>query len=69
MIEIDVIHKLINIFKDSNIEDMELSKLSLKAIYNMVNEKNFWKRESIKLLDDLLTNMGDEIDSMFVRII
>ncbi len=68
MIEIDVIHKLINIFKDSNIEDIDLSKLSLKAIYNMVNEKHFWKRESIKLLDELLTSMGDEIDSMFVSI-
>ena len=60
------IEKLIEVFKDSNIEDLDLSKVAAKAIHNMTNENVYWSKDSIKKLDDLLTNVGDELDSIMV---
>jgi hypothetical protein len=36
ILERKAIEKLIDVLKDSNIEDIELSKVSAKAIHNMV---------------------------------
>lgn len=59
-----VIPKLIDVFKDSNIEDMDLSKVTAKALHNMVHDNNYWTVEIIKKLDDVLTNLGEELDSI-----
>ena len=40
-----VIPKLIDVLKDSNIEDMDLSKVAAKALHNMVHENNYWSIE------------------------
>jgi hypothetical protein len=61
-----VIPKLIDVLKDSNIEDMDLSKVSAKALHNVVNESNYWTLESIKKLDENLTSLGEELDSIMV---
>lgn len=63
-----VIPKLIDVLKDSNIEDMDLSKVAAKALHNMVHESNYWNIEQIKKLDDVLTNLGEELDSIMVNI-
>lgn len=41
----NVISKLIDVLKDSNIEDMELAKVAAKALHNMCSENNFWPIE------------------------
>jgi hypothetical protein len=50
--------------KDSNIEDLDLSKVSSKAIHNMVGESSYWNYELTKKLDELLTEIGDELDNI-----
>ena len=40
-----VIPKLIDVLKDSNIEDMDLSKVSANALHNMAVERNYWNIE------------------------
>lgn len=42
LLEKPVIKKLIEVFKDANIEDLDLSKVSAKALHNLVNESNAW---------------------------
>ena len=37
-----VIPKLIEVLKDSNIEDLDLSKVTGKALHNMTSESNYW---------------------------
>ena len=38
----DVIGKLIEVLKDANIEDLDLSKVAGKALHNVVHENNYW---------------------------
>ena len=40
-----IVSKLIDVLKDSNIEDMELSKVSAKALHNIAGENNYWTLE------------------------
>ena len=35
LLEMNVVDKLIEVLKDSNLEDMELSKVAAKAIHNL----------------------------------
>jgi hypothetical protein len=64
-----VVQKLIDVFKDANIEDMELSKVAAKALHNVVGENNYWTREQKGRLDEFLTSLGEELDSIMVRFI
>lgn len=66
VLEKGVISKLIDVLKDANIEDMELAKVSAKALHNIACENNFWSIEAIKKLDDILTELGEELDSIMV---
>jgi len=64
-----VVPKLIDVLKDSNIEDIDLSKVAAKALHNMTQVKtpkmnDFWTNDSIRRLDDVLQNLGDELDSI-----
>ena len=65
----NVIPKLIDVLKDSNIEDLELSKVAAKALHNMVAEGTYWNLDIIKKLDEVLTNLGEELDSIMVLLI
>jgi hypothetical protein len=42
-----VISKLIDVLKDSNIEDMDLAKVSAKALHNISKDSNYWSIEQI----------------------
>jgi hypothetical protein len=66
VLEKGVIPKLIDVLKDSNIEDMELAKVSAKALHNIAGENTHWSIESIKKLDEVLTGLGEELDSIMV---
>lgn len=67
-----VVPKLIDVLKDSNIEDIDLSKVAAKALHNMTQVKaevkpkinDYWTNDSIKKLDGVLQNLGDELDSI-----
>jgi hypothetical protein len=71
-----VVPKLIEVLRDSNIEDIDLSKVAAKALHNMTQVKpefqskmnDYWTNESINKLDEVLQNLGDELDSIMVSI-
>lgn len=67
VLEKGVIPKLIDVLKDSNIEDMELAKVSAKALHNIAGDNSYWSIESIKKLDEVLTSLGEELDSIMVN--
>jgi len=69
ILERDVISKLIEVLKDSNIEDLDLSKVCAKAIHNVAGESNYWEPEMISKMDTILTDIGDELDSIMVSCI
>ena len=66
VLEKGVIAKLVNVIKDSNIEDMELAKVSAKALHNITGENAYWTIDLIKQLDEILTSLGEELDSIMV---
>lgn len=67
VLEKGVIAKLVNVLRDSNIEDMELAKVSAKALHNITGESVHWTIELIKQLDEILSSLGEELDSIMVR--
>jgi hypothetical protein len=66
-LEKQVIPKLIDVLKDSNIEDLDLSKVAAKALHNMITEGANWTLDIIKKLDDVLSSLGEELDSIMVN--
>ena len=68
IIERGVISKLTEVLKDANIEDIDLSKVSAKALHNMVEESNYWSVDMINKLDGVLTSLGEELDSIMVSL-
>lgn len=69
ILEKGVIKKLIDVLKDSNIEDLDLSKVAAKALHNMTGDNNYWTRDLIQKLDEILSNLGEELDSIMVKLI
>lgn len=66
-----VVPKLIDVLKDSNIEDIDLSKVAAKALHNMTQVSkgkinDYWTNESINKLEEVLQSVGDELDSIMV---
>jgi len=48
---------------------MELAKVSAKALHNVASENNYWSIDQIKKLDEILSSLGEELDSIMVRLI
>lgn len=48
------IDKLIDVLKDANIEDMELSNVAAKALLNMTENTNYWVQETVLKLEEIL---------------
>jgi hypothetical protein len=70
-----LIPKLIDVLRDANIEDMDLSKVSAKALHNLVirqvgdgpsKEDIVWQHDWLKKLDEILSSLGEELDSIMV---
>jgi len=62
-----LIPKLIEVLKDANIEDMDLAKVAAKALHNVAIERNYWNIDNIKKMDEILTSLGEELDSIMVN--
>ena len=60
---------VIDVLKDSNIEDLDLSKVAAKALHNLTGENNYWTLDLIQKLDEILSGLGEELDSIMVTII
>lgn len=66
--------KLIDVLKDANIEDMDLSKVSAKALHNLAVKNSqgeslmVWSNEHLNKLDEILSSLGEELDSIMVSI-
>lgn len=73
----NVIPKLVEVLRDANIEDIDLSKVAAKALHNMTQIKafnnnqisEFWSNDSIKKLEEVLQHLGDELDSIMVSLL
>jgi len=71
-----LIPKLIDVLRDANIEDMDLSKVAAKALHNLVvkqdggNSKDdiIWLHDWLKKLDEILSSLGEELDSIMVSL-
>lgn len=67
-----LVNKLTDVLKDANIEDMDLSKVAGKALHNLAvstkqeNAVLSWSGDQIKRLDEILTYLGEELDSIMV---
>jgi len=66
-----VVPKLVDVLKDSNIEDIDLSKVAAKALHNMTQGNSpkmndYWTNESIMKLNEVALSLGDELDSIMV---
>jgi hypothetical protein len=68
VLEKGVIGKLIDVLRDANIEDMELAKVSAKALHNVAGEGAYWSHDNISKLDQILSSLGEELDSIMVSI-
>jgi len=64
ILEKDVINKLIDVLKDANMEDMELAKVAAKALHNLEKEVNFWTDQSVAKLDEIITQLAEELDEI-----
>ncbi len=58
------LEKLIDVLKDANIEDMDLAKVAAKGLLNLTGEQEYWVHSQIEKLDAVLTNLGEELDSI-----
>jgi len=68
--ECDLISKLIDVLKDSNLEDMDLARVAAKALHNLQNvpaAKEYWTEQVIEKLDAVTLSLGEELDSIMVR--
>ena len=65
----EAVPKLIDVLKDSNLEDMELAKVAAKALHNLQGIENlnkFWSEADVSRLDEITLNLGEELDSIMV---
>jgi hypothetical protein len=66
-----LIPKLIDVLRDANIEDMDLSKVAAKALHNLIvkeaTEEIQWSTDWLKKLDEILSSLGEELDSIMVK--
>lgn len=65
----NVIPKLVDVLRDSNIEDIDLSKVAAKALHNMTKNSEYWSNQSISRLEQVLESLGDELDSIMVSLL
>lgn len=65
LLEMKVVDKLIDVLKDSNLEDMDLAKVAAKAIHNLQGGSNkYWSEEAVRKLDAVTLELGEELDSI-----
>jgi hypothetical protein len=66
-----LITKLIDVLKDSNLEDMDLARVAAKALHNLQGvekARKYWTEQVINKLDGVTLSLGEELDSIMVRL-
>ena len=58
------LNRVILILKDSNIEDIDLSKVVWNALISFWEEKFLWSNADIQSTDDICSEIGEELDSI-----
>ena len=67
LLRLPVVDKLIDVLIDSNMEDMDLARVSANAIHNLQgiqNTNEFWSEEAVKKLDEFTQSFGEELDEI-----
>ena len=58
------LNKVILVLKESNIEDIDLSKVVCNALVSFCEEKFLWNNADIQATDDIWSEIGEELDSI-----
>lgn len=67
----NLLEKLVDVLKDSNLEDMDLARVASKAIHNLQkvpDAAKYWNDELIERLDELTRSLGDDLDGIMVSL-
>lgn len=62
-----LLEKLVDVLKDSNLEDMDLARVAAKAIHNLQKVPEavkFWDEALIERLDELTVSLGEDLDGI-----
>lgn len=65
----NVLEKLVEVLKDSNLEDMDLARVAAKALHNLQkipDAHKYWNESLIEKLDELTRSLGDDLDGIMV---
>lgn len=71
LLECDLIGKLVDVLKDSNLEDMDLARVAAKALHNLQGvsgAQKYWTEDVVQKLDQVTLSVGEELDSIMVSI-
>jgi hypothetical protein len=71
LLECDLIGKLVDVLKDSNLEDMDLARVAAKALHNLQGvsgAQKYWTEDVVTKLDQVTLSVGEELDSIMVSI-
>ena len=64
LLRLPVIDKLVDVLKDANLEDMDLARVSAKAIQNLQGYQSLWSEGAVKSLDEFTASFGEELDEI-----
>lgn len=65
----NILDKLVDVLKDSNLEDMEMARVAAKALHNLQKVPNagkYWSDSLVERLDELTRSLGDDLDGIMV---
>ena len=65
----NILEKLVDVLKDSNLEDMEMARVAAKALHNLQKVPNagkYWSDSLVERLDELTKSLGDDLDGIMV---
>lgn len=68
----NVLEKLVDVLKDSNLEDMDLARVAAKALHNLQkvpDASKYWSDSLVERLDELTKSLGDDLDGIMVSLI
>lgn len=63
----NVLEKLVDVLKDSNLEDMDLARVAAKALHNLQkvpDATKHWSDSLVERLDELTRSLGEDLDGI-----
>jgi hypothetical protein len=70
--ESQILEKLVDVLKDSNLEDMDLARVAAKALHNLQKVPDagkYWSESLVERLDELTRSLGDDLDGIMVSFV